>query len=121
MANGLTRPDRADLEDLFDLDDPEDLEMLRELYELFLDEGISHIRQLMAMMNLGNLHEVDELAHSLKSTLGNVGLAASSEICNRIMENARAEDPGLAKEAVAHLGSLIPEMEIGVREFMRSL
>ena len=121
MNPGLTIPDREDLQDLFDLEDSEDLEMLRDLYEHFLDEGTGQSHALTQAMDQGNLQEVDEIAHKLKSSFGNVGLGTSSEICGRIMGEARSGRSDAASEGVARLASLVPELQAGIREFMRSL
>ncbi len=121
MTTGLTVPDPEALEDIFDFDDPDDCEMLKELYEHFLVEGILQLRRLSAMMELGRLDEVDEIAHSLKSSFGNVGLGASSEICNEIMVQARAGESSATREVVRQLSSLTDDMEAGIRSFMQRL
>jgi len=121
MTTGLTIPDPEALEDIFDFEDPEDCQMLKELYEHFLEEGITQVRRLSARMELGQLQEVDEIAHSLKSSFGNVGLGASSEICNGIMVNARAGHASAAREGVLELSSILDDMETGIRNFMRGL
>jgi len=121
MTTGLTIPDPEALEDIFDLEDPEDCEMLKELYEHFLVEGMDQLRRLSALMQLGRLHEVDEIAHSLKSSFGNVGLRESSALCSQIMEKSRVGDESAAREGVLRLGSLIDDMEVGIRAFMQRL
>ena len=121
MIPKLMSPDRDALSAFFDLDDPQDLDLLRELLESVLAEGPANLALLFSAMSANELGEVEKAAHGLKSALGNVGLAAASELCNRIMEAARSGDLEASRPLVASLQEAAECLEQEILAFLASL
>ncbi|HEY5996863.1 MAG TPA: response regulator [Candidatus Deferrimicrobiaceae bacterium] len=109
------------LERFWMLDGPEGQELLERVVNLFLSDAPGLVSRILAAAEKGDGEALRASAHSLKSSSGNLGAKALSELCRNIEERARTgeaippEDPVLSRlEETFHatgeaLGELMKE------------
>ena len=120
-ANSLTTPDRAALAEIFDLDDEDDIDLLKELYQQMREDAPDNLQELFTAMLSGDLEAVERLAHSMKSSFGNLGYVQLSGLCNEIMTHAgggRGED---AAPRVKELESVEDQLIASLESFCDQL
>jgi HPt (histidine-containing phosphotransfer) domain-containing protein len=66
--------------------------LLREMLRLFLDNSPVRMEQIRAGVASGTAREVEQGAHSLKSSAANLGARALRDVCAEMEERAHAED-----------------------------
>jgi HPt (histidine-containing phosphotransfer) domain-containing protein len=100
--------DLSQLEELDQLDSEKPGALVRQLVELFVATGPDVIEGLTAAVKAGDWHTASETAHKLKSTSGNLGALALSELAARIEEQAQSRPPRkeLLNELAADLSAL---------------
>jgi len=105
-ASNLANPDKHSLAEIFDLDDEDDVDLLKELFDQLKDDAPDYFKELSAAKQASDLEAIARLAHSMKSSFGNLGFVAVSSLCNSIMMHARegrnqeaADETALLEEA----------------------
>ncbi len=76
-------------------------EGLDELFEEYLADTPSQLQQMRAAAEDDDAAALTSVAHTLKGSSGNLGVAVVYELCRQLEERARAADIGDAAERVA--------------------
>ncbi|MGH9750682.1 MAG: response regulator [Candidatus Polarisedimenticolia bacterium] len=101
---------------LADLDaaSPDDRKFLTELVETFRTVSRRTLQNARQAVARGDAAGLERAAHSLRGSSGSIGARALADLCGTIEEEAR-------RGAVARAGSLLEELEAGIRQVRDAL
>jgi HPt (histidine-containing phosphotransfer) domain-containing protein len=107
--------DPAAIKELRTLDPDNQAGLVNSLIQMFFDSAESTTQQLLAAARSNDCETLASLAHTLRSTSGNLGAVAFSEICNQLEQIATYEKKRIPTDGVSlcrKLGEiLVPTME----------
>lgn len=90
--------------------------LVRELVELFLKYAPERLSAARAGIQSGDLGAAQRALHSLKSSAGQLGIAAIQDECRRGESAAAAGDATGARAALAKLEAMWPETRVWLTE-----
>ena len=95
--------DKQVLSQLRELQNAEDPHLLSRVIKLYLVESPKIIARLRQAVRQGSLAEIENMAHSLKSSSANVGATALASLCNDIHSSTRVGDIAQARDVMMGL------------------
>lgn len=103
MANVSNEPvlDPETLDALRALGGDDDPGLFAEVIELYLDDAQTHVANLRAALDSGDLRLLERTAHTLKSSSANVGARGFSKLCFELEQAVRTSKLEAAPELVA--------------------
>ncbi len=93
-------------------------EGLDELFEEYLADTPKQLEQMRGAAEGGDAAALTSIAHTLKGSSGNLGVAVVYELCRQLEERARAADTGDAAERVAAIESAFAEARTAIQAEM---
>jgi HPt (histidine-containing phosphotransfer) domain-containing protein len=93
------------LETLRQLDKPGQPSFLGEMIQIFFDDMPPRLRQLRQALDVGDVAEVTQLAHTIKGSCGNFGAECLQTVCRHLEILGRAGELGRAPELVQRIES----------------
>lgn len=79
------------IDELLALSDDGDPELVVDLIQMFLADGPAKLRSIQSGFSSGDLHQVEQAAHSLKGSAGNLGAVAVQNHCEAIQVATRSQ------------------------------
>lgn len=80
-----------------------------ELFADFLEQAPQEIAQLHTVFGKNNFEELSRVAHSLKGSSGNLGIAALSDLCANLEHDAR---DGIESSLQTYIHSIEADFEV---------
>lgn len=116
MADAPNEPvlDNDTLQTLRALGGDDDPGLLVEIIELYLDDAKTHVANLRAALNSGDVRLLERTAHTLKSSSANVGARCLSKVCMELEQAVRNAKLDAAP-------SLIASAEVQFRDVQEAL
>ncbi|HKX46101.1 MAG TPA: Hpt domain-containing protein, partial [Planctomycetota bacterium] len=99
-ANSPDVLDREVVDALVELGGEDEPELFQELVELFLREAPPRLAELRRALDAGDAERLERVAHSLKSSSGNLGARQLAECCVAIERLGRVGDVEAARSLV---------------------
>ncbi len=88
------------------------IELLAELHRVFISTSETLVADLHKALASGNAPVVEEKAHSLKSSSGNMGALQLSEICLQLEKMGQTKDLSNAKDLAQKLDSEFKQVSL---------
>ena len=115
---GITDPlDQSVLEGLRELGDQE---LLAELAELFLEDVPTQLEALQEAIAGCNALSVEQVAHTLKGSCGNMGALRMVTICAELEETARSGDLATAPVLATRLKAELRRVRVALEKELKS-
>ncbi len=105
-GGGITDPvDQSVLAGLRELQEEGEPDILAELCELFLEDVPTQLEALREAAEGGDASSVEQVAHTLKGSCGNMGALKMSNICAELQDIGHSEELSRAIVLVERLGA----------------
>ena len=91
---------------------------INELFNDFLLQAPQEISQLQTLFQSNNLDELSRVAHSLKGSSGNLGVAALSNACIKLEHDAR---DGATASVASHIQNIEANFEVAKNSILNML
>ncbi len=98
-------------------DDPE---FIVELYGIYVDDARNRLANLDSALVAANPERIQDAAHALKGSSGNVGAERMSELAAQLEKVEYAEDSELARDLAIQLHVEFADVETFVERFVRN-
>ena len=92
-----------------------DAELLKELVSIFFEEYQTQIADLTKALADSDAKQVQAVAHSMKSALGNIGASKAAEIAKTLEYAGRAEDLSKGTESLNDLRSNVEQFSLAFK------
>lgn len=93
--------------------------LAKEIADVFFEVSPLQLKVLFAAFQVGNLDEIRNAAHSLKSSCGNVGAMRAFALAQAIEEAARNGEAKEIEARIGELGAVFSQSTLAVKEFIR--
>lgn len=97
-------------------DDPD---FIIELYGIYVDDARSRLANLDSALVAANPERIQDAAHSLKGSSGNVGAERMSELAAQLEQVDSASDPEAARDLAIQLHVEFADIETFVERFVQ--
>jgi two-component system, sensor histidine kinase and response regulator len=95
--------DQSVLAGLRELQEEGEPDILKEMVELFLTDVPPHLAALRGAVEAGDAHSVEQIAHTLKGSCGNMGAKRIEALCTELEEIGRSGDLRAAPAWISRL------------------
>jgi CheY-like chemotaxis protein/HPt (histidine-containing phosphotransfer) domain-containing protein len=97
-----------------------DQELLADLTTLFLEDAPAQLETLREAIEGGDAPSVEQVAHTLKGSCGNMGAMRMATICTELEEAGRSGDLAPAPALVSRLNAELGRVRVALEEELKS-
>jgi two-component system sensor histidine kinase/response regulator len=98
----------------------DDRELLAELVTLFLEDYPRQLDKLDDALSQNKAHQLELLAHSLKSALANLSAKRAADAARQLETVARSGDLHSATQAIRHLQDELDTLRQAMEQFLQT-
>jgi two-component system, sensor histidine kinase and response regulator len=117
---GVDTTDLLDKSVLTGLREIGDQELLADLTTLFLEDAPAQLETLREAIEGGDAPSVEQVAHTLKGSCGNMGAMRMATICTELEEAGRSGDLAPAPALVSRLNAELGRVRVALEEELKS-
>jgi two-component system, sensor histidine kinase and response regulator len=117
---GVDTADLLDKSVLTGLREIGDQELLADLTTLFLEDAPAQLETLREAIEGGDAPSVEQVAHTLKGSCGNMGAMRMATICTELEEAGRSGDLAPAPALVSRLNAELGRVRVALEEELKS-
>jgi len=110
--------DMTVVDELLALCDDDDPELLVDLIRMFLEDGPNRVRSIETGATEGDLELVEQAAHSLKGSAGNLGAVKVQHLAEELQLAGRSGDRESAARLAERLRTDYTEAETALRDLL---
>lgn len=109
------------LEELLDLGDEDDAEFVVELIGLFLRDAPARVQAVIDGAGAGDFEQVEQAAHALKGSAGNLGAMVLHDLAQELQEASRGRDGECVSSRAPKIGATFADAERALHAFVAEI